>query len=50
MEPRPSSVRRLDDAMRRLAGTPAGYLRARALVASAIVAQMLPDGVVKICG
>jgi hypothetical protein len=41
-------MRHLDDAIRRASGgTADGYVRMRTLVANAIVAQMLPDGVVK---
>ena len=48
MPKRPNSMRHLDDAIRRASGgTADGYVRMRTLVASAIVAQMLPDGVVK---
>lgn len=45
---RPNSMRHLDDAIRRASGgTADSYLRMRSLIANAIVAQMLPDGVVK---
>jgi hypothetical protein len=48
MPKRPNSMRHLDDAIRRASGgTADGYVRMRTLVANAIVAQMLPDGVVK---
>ena len=48
MPRRPNSMRHLDDAIRRASGgTADGYVRMRTLVANAIVAQMLPDGVVK---
>lgn len=48
MPKRPNSMRHLDDAIRRAAGgTADGYMRTRTLVANAIVASMLPDGVVK---
>lgn len=48
MPRRPNSMRHLDDAIRRASGgTADGYLRTRTLIANAIVAQMLPDGVVK---
>jgi len=41
-------MRHLDNALRRaFGGTVDGYMRMRTLVANAIVAQMLPDGVVK---
>ena len=43
----PNSRRNLDDAIRRVAGFDAGYVRARTVIANAIVGQMLPDGVVK---
>ena len=47
MSKRPNSMRHLDDAIRRASGgTADGYVRMRTLVANAIVAQMLPDGVV----
>lgn len=45
---RPNSMRHLDDAIRRISGgSPQDYVRARTIMASAIVASMLPDGVVK---
>ena len=48
MPKRPNSMRHLDDAIRRASGgTADGYVRMRTLVANGIVAQMLPDGVVK---
>ncbi|MCI1934801.1 MAG: nucleotidyl transferase AbiEii/AbiGii toxin family protein [Atopobiaceae bacterium] len=48
MPKRPNSMRHLDDAIRRASGgTADGYVRMRTLMANAIVAQMLPDGVVK---
>ena len=48
MMKRPNSVRHLDDAVRRLSdGTPQGFVRVRTLLANAIVASMLPDGVIK---
>lgn len=48
MTKRPNSMRHLDDAIRRACGgSPEGYVRTRTLVANAVVAQMLPDGVVK---
>lgn len=41
-------MRHLDDAIRRLAGGGAdSYMRLRTLLANAVVAQMLPDGVIK---
>lgn len=48
MTKRPNSMRHLDDAIRRICGeSPEEHVRARTLMANAIVAQMLPDGVVK---
>lgn len=48
MAKKPNSLRHLDDAMRRLAGGGVdSYVRLRTLLASAVVAQMLPDGVIK---
>ncbi len=45
---RPNSMRHLDDAIRRLSGnTPRGFVRMRTVMANAIVASMLPDGVIK---
>ena len=45
---KPNSMRHLDDAIRRECGGDQGaYVRMRTLMANAIVAQMLPDGVVK---
>ena len=45
---RPNSVRHLDDAIRRLGGnTPQGFVQARTVMANAIVASMIPDGVIK---
>lgn len=45
---KPSSMRHLDDAIRRECGGSAErYVRTRTLMANAVVAQMLPDGVVK---
>lgn len=44
----PNSMRHLDDAIRRLCGgAPQDFVRARTVMANAIVASMLPDGVVK---
>lgn len=41
-------MRHLDDAIRRASdGTPQGFMHARTIMANAIVASMLPDGVVK---
>lgn len=48
MTSRPNSMRHLDDAIRRASGgTPQGFIHARTIMANAIVASMLPDGVVK---
>ena len=44
---RPNSRRNLDRAIERLFGNDPGYIVARTIMADAIVAQMLPDGVVK---
>ena len=45
---KPNSMRHLDDAIRRLGGnTPQEFVRVRTVMANAIVASMLPDGVVK---
>ena len=45
---RPNSMRHLDDAIRRLCGgAPQDFMRARTVMVNAIVASMLPDGVVK---
>ena len=45
---RPNSMRHLDDAIRReCGGNQAAYVRMRTLMANAVVAGMLPDGVVK---
>ncbi len=45
---RPNSARHLDDAIRRLAGKhPQSFVSARTVMANALVASMLPDGVVK---
>ena len=42
---RPNSMRHLDDAIRRLCGgAPQDFMRARTVMANAIVASMLPDG------
>lgn len=43
----PNSRRNLDEAIRRVAGPDAGYVKAKTIVANAIVGQMLPEGVVK---
>lgn len=48
MAKRPNSLRHLDDAIRRATdGTMEGYVKTRTLIANAIVAQMIPDGVIK---
>ena len=48
MAKQPNSMRHLDDAIRReCGGSVVQYMRARTLMANAIVAQMLPDGVIK---
>ncbi len=48
MSKRPNSLRHLDDAIRKISGnSPEEYIRMRTLMANAIVAQMLPDGVIK---
>lgn len=48
MTKRPSSMRHLDDAIRKTCGgSTEGYVRTRTLMANSIVAQMLPNGVVK---
>lgn len=48
MTKKPNSMRHLDDAIRRSCGGAAqDYMRLRTCMANAIVAQMLPDGVVK---
>lgn len=45
---RPNSLRHLDDAIRRqCGGGQDAYLRLRTVMANAVVAQMLPDGVIK---
>lgn len=44
---RPNSRTHLDNAIRRAAGPDRAYLSARTIMADAVVAQMLPDGVVK---
>ena len=45
---RPNSMRHLDDAIHReCGGNQAAYVRLRTLMANAVVAGMLPDGVVK---
>ena len=48
MTKKPNGMRHLDDAIRRSCGGAAqDYMRLRTRMANAIVAQMLPDGVVK---
>ena len=47
MTKRPNSLRHLDNNLRRKCETVDDYLRARTIMASAIVAGMLPSGVVK---
>lgn len=48
MAQRPNSMRHLDNALRRLSGGAADrYVRIRTLLSNAIVAQLLPDGVMK---
>ncbi len=45
---RPNSMRHLGDAIRRLCGnTPQAFVETRTLMANALVASMLPDGVIK---
>lgn len=44
---RPNSKRNLDMAIRRMGSGDADYLRMRTLLANVIVAQLMPDGVVK---
>lgn len=43
----PNSRRNLDEAIRGVAGLDASYVKAKTIVANAIVGQMLPEGVVK---
>lgn len=48
MTKKPNSLRHLDDAIRRACGgSPDRFLETRTLMANAVVAQMIPDGVVK---
>ena len=48
MTKKPNSLRHLDDAIRRACGgSPDRFLETRTLMANAVVAQTLPDGVVK---
>ena len=45
---RPNSMRHLDDAIRRMCDSlPESYIHARTMMANAIVAHLLPDGVIK---
>lgn len=44
---RPNSRNRLDNSIRRVAGLDESFVAARAIMADAVVAQMLPDGAVK---
>ena len=45
---KPNSMRHLDDAIRRISGNaPESYIHTRTIMANAIVASMLPDGVIK---
>lgn len=44
---KPNSRRNLDEAIRRVAGLDAGYVKAKTIIANAIVCQMLHEGVVK---
>lgn len=43
----PNSRRNLDEAIRRVAGLDASYVKTRTIVANTIVGQMLPEGLVK---
>lgn len=43
----PNSRRNLDEAIRRVAGLDASYVKTRTIVANTVVGQMLPEGVVK---
>ena len=47
MAKRPNSRRNLDIAIERIAGRGLAFVKARTLMADAVVAQMLPDGAVK---
>jgi len=44
---RPNSMRRLDNAIKKMASDEKAYVNIRSLIANAIVGQMIPDGVVK---
>ena len=44
---RPTSMRHLDNALKRLAGDEKSYVDVRSLIANAIVGQFMPNGVVK---
>lgn len=44
---RPNSMRKLDNAIKKMAADEKAYVNVRSLIANAIVAQMIPDGVVK---
>lgn len=44
---KPSSMRKLDNAIKRMAGNEKAYVNVRSLIANAIVGWMIPDGVVK---
>lgn len=44
---RPNSKRNLDMAIRRLSGNDEAYVRSRTILANAIVASLMPEGVVK---
>ena len=43
----PNSVRRLDNAIHRMAANDRAYMNIRAIIANAIVGQLMPSGVVK---
>lgn len=44
---RPNSMRKLDNAIKKMAADEKTYVNVRSLIANAIVGQMIPDGVVK---
>lgn len=44
---KPNSMRKLDNAIKKMAADEKAYVDVRSLIANAIVAQMIPDGVVK---
>lgn len=44
---RPNSMRKLDNAIKKMAADEKAYVNVRSLIANAIVSQMIPDGVVK---